>query len=296
MFALLLGFLTLFAAPLAAADEGRLLVFVSVLPQQTFAERIGGERVRVRAMVQADQSPHTYEPTPRQVAELARAQLYLRTGVAFEDAWMPRIRAANPRLRVIDLRQGLPLLTIVDHHHDEHDHDHPHGLDHAHGRDAPDPHIWTSPPLVKAMSATIRDALIALDPAGSEVYRANQAAFAAELDALDGELRTLLEDLPSRRFMVYHPAWGYFAETYGLTQVAIEREGKEPGARTLTALIEQARREGVRLILVQPQMNPKSAQEIARAIGGEVAVIDPLAADYADNLRRLARLIAGARE
>lgn len=281
----LLALLTLLVAPLASAQEERPLVFVSVLPQQTFVERIGGERVRVRTLVQPGQSPHAYEPRPRQVAELAQADLYLRTGVSFEDAWLPRIRAADPRLRVIDLREGLPLLSLADRDHD-HDHEHP--------VDAPDPHVWTSPPLVKAMSVAIRDALTDLDPAGRETYVANQAAFAGELDALDAELRALLADLPSRRFMVHHPAWGYFAHSYDLTQVAIEREGKEPGARALTALIDQARREGVRLILVQPQMNPKSAEQVARAIGGEVAVVDPLAPDYAATLRRLARLLAGA--
>lgn len=287
MRAALLALLTLLVTPPASAREEAPLVFVSVPPQQTFVARIGGDRVRVRAMVQPDQSPHTYEPTPRQVTELAQADLYLSVGVSFEDVWMPRIRAANPRLRVLDLREGLPLLSLADHDHD-HEHEHDHAVD------APDPHVWTSPPLVKAMSVAIRDALTELDPAGRETYVANQAAFAAELDALDAELRALLKDLPSRRFMVHHPAWGYFAHTYDLTQVAIEREGKEPGARALTALIEQAKREGVRLILVQPQMNPKSAEQVARAIGGEVAVVDPLAPDYAETLRRLARLISGA--
>ena len=114
-----------------------------------------------------------------------------------------------------------------------------------------------------------------------------------ELAALDAELSAALSGLDSRNFLVYHPAWGYFADRYGLTQVAIEREGKEPGARALTALIEQARREGVRLILVQPQMNPKAAEQVARAIGGRVAVADPLAADYVEGLRQLARLLAG---
>lgn len=290
----LLALLTLLVAPLAGAQEDKPLVFVSVLPQQTFVERIGGERVRVRTLVQPGQSPHAYEPRPRQVTELAQADLYLRTGVSFEDAWLPRIRATNPRLRVVDLREGLPLLGLTDHHHDEHADDNDHDHDHEHPADAPDPHVWTSPPLVKAMSVAIRDALIDLDPAGRETYVANQTAFAGELDALDAELRAMLKELPSRRFMVHHPAWGYFAHSYDLTQVAIEREGKEPGARALTALIEQARREGVRVILVQPQMNAKSAEQVARAIGGEVAVVDPLAADYAGSLRRLARLLAGA--
>jgi zinc transport system substrate-binding protein len=232
-------------------------------------------------MVRPGQSPATYDPTPRQVAALARADLYLRVGVPFEAAWMPRLRAANPRMRVLDAREGIELR--------------PHeGGDHGHDHGDLDPHVWTSPPLAKVMSANIRDALIELDAEHRADYEANYRAFAAELDALDAEIRALFEGLRNRRFLVYHPAWGYFAATYGLTQVAIERAGKEPGARALAALIDQARREEVRVIFVQPQFNRKSAERVARAIGGRVESMDPLAADYAENLRRVARAIAEA--
>lgn len=275
----LLLVLLLLPAPVLSAD--RPLVFTTVLPLKTFVERIGGGRVEVHSLVQPGQSPHGFEPSPRQVAQLSRADLYVRAGLGFEEAWMPRLRSVNRDMAVLDVRDGLPLRRLEDHDH---------GRDH----DGPDPHVWTSPPLVKVMSAAIRDALIRLDPAQGDAYRAGHAAFAAELDTLDAELRALLAHVPSRRFMVYHPAWGYFADTYGLTELAIEREGKEPGAKALAGLIDQARREGVRVILVQPQMNPEAAEQVARAVGGTVATADPLAADYSDSLRRVARLIAGA--
>jgi zinc transport system substrate-binding protein len=251
-----------------------LRVFVSVLPQKTFVERVGGQHVRVQAMVNPGHSPATYAPTPRQVTALAYADLYVRTGVPFENAWMARIRSANPAMRVLDARVGLDLRTL------EHQDD--------------DPHIWTSPLIVKRMVRNIRDTLSELMPAYRDSFDVNYQSFIVELDAVDQEIRTLLSDLSRRRFMVFHPAWGYFADTYNLVQIPIETEGKEPGARALTALIEQARREGVKIIFVQPQFDNKLANRVALAIGGRVEVLDPLSPNYIDNLRRVARHIADA--
>jgi zinc transport system substrate-binding protein len=210
----------------------------------------------------------------------------MRIGVGFEDAWMPRLLAANPDLRVLDAREGIEL-HAEDEHAGHHDHD-----DHDHGDI--DPHIWTSPRRVKVMAARIRDALIELAPGHAGAFDANFDRFAADLDALDSAIRARLAGLENRRFMVYHPAWGYFAEDYGLEQVAIERAGKEPGARALTTLIDQARREGIRIIFTEPQFNPASAKQVAAAIDGQVAVIDPLSGDYIANLQRVADLISEA--
>ena len=274
-------------ASLAAPLE----VFVSVLPQETFVARVGGEHVKVSALTRPGQNHETFEPTPQQVADIARADLFIGIGMPFEQAWVPRLRAANPRMRVLDARTGIDLLPL-----DHHDHDEAPG--HA-GQvptadEAGDPHLWTSPLLAARMSASIRDTLTELDPAHAEDYGRNQAHFAAELEALDQEIRAQLQDLPSRKFLVFHPAWGYFADAYGLTQVPIEQGGKEPGARTLVTLIEQAKRDQIRVVFIQPQSDPRFAEQIARAIGGKVIAIDPLARDYVANLRAVARQIAAA--
>jgi zinc transport system substrate-binding protein len=281
----LLPILVLIPGLASAADP--LTVFVSVAPQETFVSRIGGEHVHVQALVKAGQDPHAYEPTARQVAALADADLYMRVGIGFEDAWMPRLMAANPSMRLLDARDGIEVRP-EDEDHDHGDHDHDHG--------AIDPHVWTSPSRVRIMAARIRDALADLAPEYAADFAAGHDNFVADLDALDAAIRARLDGVENRRFMVYHPAWGYFAEDYGLEQIAIEREGKEPGARALTAMIEQARRDGIRVIFVQPQLNPASAEQVAQAIGGQVAVIDPLSGDYFANLRRVADLIAGAGE
>jgi zinc transport system substrate-binding protein len=238
-------------------------------------------------MVRPGFNPHTYDPTPQQISALAAAVLYVRTGVPFENAWMERIRSANPGMEVLDAREGISLRALDAHS------DNAHGRGAAHNDDEQDPHVWTSPPLVRHMVGVIRDKLSALDPAHAAEFARNHDAFVAELDALDRDLHELLDPLPSRRFMVFHPAWGYFADTYGLTQVSIEREGKEPGARSLATLIDQAKRERIKVVFVQPQFDKRSATQVAQAIGGVVVAVDPLASDYIDNLRRVGREFAG---
>lgn len=299
--------------PLAQGAEP-LRVFVSVLPQQTFVERIGGSHVVVESMVKPGFSPHTYEPTPSQIARLAGADLYVSIGVPFEDAWAERIRAANPTMRILNVRDGIAPRVMEAHDHDgeenagqgqaheerempeharQHDHE-PAGNEQTRADAEQDPHIWTSPVLVKRMAVNIQQTLAELDPTHASEYRDNLAAFHADLDALDRDIRAQLAGLTQRRFMVFHPAWGYFAETYGLEQIPIEKAGKEPGPRSLTALIDQARREEVRVIFVQPQFPRKSAEQVAKAIDGRVEVIDPLSPDYFANLRQVARAISNS--
>jgi zinc transport system substrate-binding protein len=297
-----------------------LRVFASVVPIQAFVEKIGGPHVDARAMVRPGFNPHTYDPTPQQISALAGAALYVRTGVPFEKAWMQRIKSANPAMKVLDARDGITLRRMEAHSHDEHEHvrhaeaDHDHGHDRHdhhdehhdehhghgshkaghHGHEEQDPHVWTSPELVRQMIGAIRDQLTELAPAHAETFARNHDAFSAELEALDRELHALLDPLPNRRFMVFHPAWGYFADNYGLVQVPIENQGKEPGARALASLIDTARNEDIRVVFVQPQFDKRSAEQVARAIDGAVIAVDPLAADYVDNLRRVGRAFAKA--
>jgi zinc transport system substrate-binding protein len=147
---------------------------------------------------------------------------------------------------------------------------------------------------VKLQAATIRDALIALDPDRRDAFEAGFARFAADLDTLDAEIRALLAGKRGRAFMVFHPAWGYFADEYGLREVAIEVEGKEPGPRTLARIIDKAKAEGVRVVFVQKQFGRTTAEAVARAVGGEVVVVDPLAEDFMVGTRAMATALARA--
>jgi zinc transport system substrate-binding protein len=267
------------AAPLASFGDRPIVVVVSVLPEKYFVERVGGKYVEVTVLVGPGQDPHIYEPMPRQVALLDQAQVYFPIGMPFEQAWIPRIERANPKLRVVDLSAGLPGL----------------GAETGQGSHGVlDPHTWTSPPLVEAMAVKIRETLVRLDPARAAAYQANEAAFVRDLKALDEEIRKLLGPYRGRAFMVFHPAWGYFARTYGLRELAIESEGKEPGPKTLVSLIELAKTERIGTIFVQQQFSRRSADIVARAVGAKVVALDSLAEDYLANMRLVARRIAQA--
>jgi zinc transport system substrate-binding protein len=281
------GFLLILAlCPiLGLARDAPIEVFASILPQKYFIERVGGERVAVSVMVGPGQSPATYEPTPRQMSQLSQARLYFRIGVAFEEAWLDRISVANPQMKIIDTRRGIPLREIESAGQEEAA---------AAGGGIKDPHVWTNPLLVKIMAGHIRDALMATDPTHGDDYEKNYAVFVAELDQLDQWIRHLFQNISSRSFMVFHPSWGYFADAYDLKQIAIESAGKEPGPRTLSSLIEQGRKEQVKVIFVQQQFSRRTAETVAQAIGATVVVIDPLAEDYLDNLRHIAQAFAAA--
>jgi zinc transport system substrate-binding protein len=288
----ILSFIVLICMPAALLGADQIRVFVTVLPQQTFVEQVAGPQVQVEALVGAGSNPHAYEPTPGQIARLAEAQVYFGIGLPVEAAWMKRIRSVNPDIRVVDLSEGVTRRRI-----EAHEHEREAGHDHHHGSDIEqDPHLWTSPLLVIGMAERIAKTLSELDPKQATEYQTRLADFIAELKRLDADIRAELDALKHRRFMVYHPAWGYFADTYGLTQIPIEAAGKEPGPKRLAALIDQARREDVRLILAQPQMSTKAAEQVAREIGGRVEVVDTLAADYIGAIRHLTRVLTTADE
>jgi zinc transport system substrate-binding protein len=261
--------LAISALGMTAARAVPITTFVSILPQKYFVQRIAGDLADVSVMVGPGDSPATYEPMPRQMDALSKARVYFRIGVPFEQVWMTRLAAANPSMLIVDTAAGIE-------------------------RPGKDPHVWTDPMLVKRMAARIRDAFIGLDPAHAADYRLNYSAFAADLDALDAEIRTRLAPYKGRAFLVFHPSWSYFARAYGLRQIPIEAEGKEPGPKALAHVISEARALKIKAVFVQPQFSRASAEMIAHEIGGHVIEVDPLAEDYIRNLRQVAISFADA--
>lgn len=280
--------------------DGRLLVAVSILPQQWMVQQIGGERVEVIPLVQPGDSPHSLQPTEKLINDVMNAAVYFRIGVAFErGAWFEAIGNAN-RVRIIDTRQGVTLRSMGAHVCEDPSHNHApgvvHGADeHDHGSGL-DPHIWLDPALLKVQARTMAEGLIAVDPANEAAYRDGLARLEAELDRVDAEIRATLAPVSGRAFFVFHPAWGYFADAYGLEQIAIENEGKEPSDAELTTLKETALEHGAKVIFVQPQIAGRSAKALAEVIGGRVEVLDPLAPEVSANLLRAAQAIANAIE
>jgi zinc transport system substrate-binding protein len=262
----------------------KLGVVVTILPQAEFVENIGGDKVDVTVMVPPGASPHTYEPTPSQMTDLSEAKLYAKvgSGVEFELTWMDKLITQNKDMLVVDCSKGIELqqMTAGNEHEHEGDED-----EHEHG--AMDPHIWMSPRNAQTMVENIASGLIQIDPDNRAYYEQNRDAYLQKLAQLDQDIREGLSGVKNRIFMVYHPAFGYFASEYDLTMLPIEAEGKEPTPAGLQHLIDQAKEHNIRVVFTSPQFNPDSAKVIADAIDGRVVFINPLARDYIENLRTL---------
>ena len=255
--------------PAEATTSEKISVYVSILPQKFFVERIGAGKVSVSVMVRPGASPETYEPTPRQMAALEKTHLYFRIAVPFESVWIDQIRAINANLKIIACCGSLQVSE-----HTGHDHE---------GRDR-DSHIWTSPRNAIIIAGVIRDALSEFDPENRMVYQQNHEVLVRELTRLDVTLQEMLASMPHRYLVVSHPSWGHFADAYNLEQIPLEQNGSEIRARQLANIIEMARRENIRTVFSQKQFNSGSAEVLAREIDGRVVQLDPLAENYLDNL------------
>ncbi len=280
----------LLAAALGAAACGEapeaapVRAVVSVLPHAGLVERIGGTRVAVTTLVAPGESPSTAQPTDADVSDALRAKVYFRTGVPFEHgAWLDLLRAA-PGVRVVDLREGVTLLSMEGHGHEG-----THGSPDEDGRD---PHIWTAPAALEVQARTIARVLEEVDPAGADVYRAGLADVLARLERLDQDLRTILAPVRNHSMFVFHPAWGYLCAAYGIVERPIEVEGKGPSEAELTALLARAREDDVHAVYVQSQIVGQAAEAVARAIGARVVRLDPLARDVIENLAHVGRVLA----
>ena len=249
-------------------DQEKPQVFVSVAPMAYFAERIAGQHVTVSVLIAPGGNPHTYTPTPRQVVRLSQSSLLFCAGSGFEQIVSSKLAWGHTQLRIVNLAEGL---DARERHEDDED-----------------SHIWMSPRIAKTLAAGICRELCTLDPPHTDDYRNNLRKLHADLDDLDARLTKTLAPIKGKTFFVFHPAFGHFAEAYGLQQEAVEHEGKSPGPRHRSDLIARAKAAGVKTIFVQPQFSRQAADIIAEEIGGSVAVLDPLAGDYINNLEHIA--------
>ncbi len=281
---------------LSSIAQAAIHVAVSIAPLADIVQTVGGEQVKVTVLVPPGASMHTYEPKPGQMKEMASAQAYFSVGDVFDAVWVPRFRSANPKLQIVELHAGIERLPMTAHTHEDDHARHGRKDDHHHEQGRPDPHIWLDPKLVIHMSHAVAQVLAQLAPSQVEEFFRNQAAYAQRLEGLDRDIRALLAPIPAQRraFLVFHPAWGYFAHAYDLRQIPMEVHGKEPSPKQLAATIHAARQTGAKVIFVQPQVSTKTAHAVAREIGARIATLDPLAPDLVDNLRRAAQAMAEA--
>lgn len=278
-------------------------VTTTILPTKYFVEQIAGDTLQVNTMVGKGADPHTYEPKPSEMKMLENSDLYFSVGIEFDEVWLPKLAASYPKMKIIRTEEGIEKMAMAAHHHDEHDHsahhdDHDHDAHHEHGdkdREAHehhhhhgglDPHIWLDPQLVKIQAKNIKDALTKQYPKDAKIYEANFDKFAKKLDELDAYAKQKLAGVKGKKFMVYHPSWGYFAHRYDLEQIAVEVEGKEPKPADLAELIEETKEEKIKVIFVAPQFSKKAAQTIAAQTGAKVMEIDQLPLDWYETMKK----------
>ena len=267
-------------------------VVVSILPEVTFVKAIGGNKVDIALMVKPGNGPHTYEPKPSQMKDISKANLYFAIGVEFEKAWLPKFKNQNYNMKIVDLSKNITKMKMIaDHYHnkdenhkvDRHEHNHHIGLD---------THIWTSQYNVKTIAKDIYTTFVKADQNNKIYYKNNYEKFLKKINQTDTKINMILADVKNgTKFMVFHPAWGYFARDYHLTQFAIEADGKNPKPKKFIFLINQAKKENVKAIFTAPEFSQKVAKQIANEVGVPVVKVSPLNPKWSENLLHLANAI-----
>jgi zinc transport system substrate-binding protein len=242
--------------------------------------------VEVSEMIPPGFSPTTYNPSPEQLKKLQIAAIYFRIGhIPFEKAQMGKLEQINPAMKVVDTSEGISLLSSkTDEHRNDEEREEKSEL-------SDDPHIWLSPKLVKIQAEHIYNALIESRPENKDYFLANYRNFIEDLNQLDVDLDKTFAPVKGKIILVFHPSFGYLADAYGFKQEAVEVEGKEPSPENLKKIIDRAQSRGIKVIFVQKQFSAKSAEAVAKEIGGSVVQIDPLAENYFENLKLMSSKI-----
>lgn len=272
-------FLFIFFSSFIHANEALPKVLVSVAPYRYFVEQIAGKTVDIDLLVPEGASAHTYEPTAKQMIGSAKGVIWFRIGEPFETKALQAIQSVNPKLQVVDLREGIPLI---------------HGsCKHAHagGHCGDDLHLWLSPKIAKIQARLIANGLIKQFPENQSLFEQNLTFFLQQLDALNSFIEETLSSVKNRTLMVSHPAYGYFCKDYRFNQLSIEFEGRDPTAKQLTKLLNDAKASRVYYILVQPQYSDKAARLISQQIGAKLILVDPYSENYDSTLRQITTLI-----
>ena len=263
--------------------DAKINCVVSIAPQKVFVEAIGGDLVDVSLMVKAGNSPHTYEPKPSQMKDIAKADIYFSIGVEFEKVWLKRFKHQNREMKIIDISKNIQKIDI-----DRYKNKQKSSSQHI----KKDPHIWTSPINVKQIVRNIYNSLIQFDNKNRVIYKKNLDTFIKKIDLTDKTIRDNLKNLPkTRKFIVFHPALGYFAKEYNLIQLAIEVEGKNPKPKALRFLINEIKRDKIRVIFTQPEFSPRVANQLAKSLNIKVMKFTSLAENWSDNLIDLSKVI-----
>lgn len=265
---------------LASLLSAKPVVIASIAPVGYLAKAVGGDKIEVQSLAKGD--VHSFEPKPHDMKAVAKASLFIAAGLEFEEAWIPRFKASAKNLVVV---QSDAKIAKLKEEHAEHDDQHE-----AHA----DPHVWLNPMLAITMARNISDALIDMDKANKDFYLKNFQKLMNDLLAFDKSAKNELAGLKNRKFVVYHPAWGYFAAHYDLEQISIERNGKEPKIDEMASTVKMIKDENIKVIFADPNRSQKSAQVLASGTGAKVELLDPLGYNLLENLKIAVRAIKDA--
>ena len=265
-----------FAAALLLASEliAKPVVIASIAPVEYLAKAVGGDKIEVQSLAKGD--VHSYEPKPNDMKAVAKARIFIAAGLEFEEAWIPRFKASAKNLVVV--KSDAKIAKLKEEREEQAEHDEKHE---AHA----DPHVWLNPMLAITMARNISDALIDMDKANKDFYLENFQKLMNDLLAFDESAKNELAGLKNRKFVVYHPAWGYFAEHYDLEQISIERNGKEPKIDEMASTVKMIKDENIKVIFADPNRSQKSAQILASQTGAKVELLDPLGYNLLENLK-----------
>jgi len=288
LFLLLLTAFTLFSCKGKQADNSKLQLTVSIIPQKYLASFIAGDKFEVQTMLPPGSNHETYEPSPRDMEKFATSKLYLALGALdFELTWLDRFKASNPSMQVINTSQGIQMLD--GHIHEEHG---DHKAESNHESHGIDPHIWLSPLCMKTQATNICNALCTTDSVHATYYKERLNTFIKLADSIDLQIRNILSGKEGKAILIFHPALGYFARDYSIEQISIEQEGKEPSAAHISELVKTASSKGIKSIFISKEFDTRHAEAIASEIHAKIVVIDPMAEDWPTNMIHIATLIA----
>ncbi|MDP3623403.1 MAG: zinc ABC transporter substrate-binding protein [Methanobacteriaceae archaeon] len=271
-------------------SNSKIVVAASVLPQKEFIEKVGGDKVQVIVMVPPGGDPHTYEPKASQMEQIANAQMYVQvgSGIDFEMTWIDKIKSLNRNMLVINDSKGITFIPSIENiSNTEQNGENFSSTGINTGITESDPHVWVSPKNAQVMVENIYQGLVKIDPKNKEYYLINKENYLKELRQLDKNITSELSNQKGSKILVYHPSWEYFCHDYGMTQIAIEKEGKDPTPKEMMNIINLSKKDNITAIFVSPQYNTRSSEVIASEIGAKLIFIDELAPDYVDNMRKI---------
>ena len=258
------------------------IITVTIEPQRYFAEQLADSLFRIECMVPAGTSPETYDPTPAQMAKLARSKAYFRIGhIGFEEVWIDKLKQNYPQMPFFDNSEGISLIAS----------EHSHSVNHAHEQGI-DPHTWSSPKAARRIVQNMYEALVKIDPENKSRYAGNLQQMLEQIDTLDEKVTQLLSNSSQKAFIIYHPALTYFARDYGLTQYSIEADGKEPSPELLKTLMETAKEKGIKTVFVQQEFDRKNAELVAKETGCRLITINPLSYDWEKEIVHIAQALS----